>query len=71
MTDYPLYMLILIIIVYSLVFAGMRIGKQSFLVSLMWPGMLGVLLAEKLHERDARQIERERIRAQSKGWDGE
>lgn len=51
------YSLIALILIYWLVFLGMQQGRQPFLVSLMWPGMLGVLLAERLHEREKRRQE--------------
>ena len=32
--------------------SGVRAGKQSFVISLLWPAMFGLLLAVKLRQYD-------------------
>lgn len=46
------YSAALLIVFYFLVFSGMRAGKQSFMISLLWPAMFGLLLAVELRQYD-------------------
>ncbi|EJJ28068.1 hypothetical protein [Rhizobium sp. CF142] len=42
----------LLVVLYVLVFFGMRAGRQSVIISLLWPAMFGFMLADKLHKLD-------------------